>query len=277
MRFNYAFLFFCNMGMIDKQTEFLFAHLQDMADDAEKGIFRASGFFSPAELVHVRRWIASSGCTGAHVHGGYSNAERARVYFLPDYMTAEDTECITQTLSDYGYDDPTVILRIEGSGFRELTHRDFMGSVLSLGIERSVVGDIVADGKFAAYMFCDRTIAPFVCENLTKIANDAARVSEACLPGGNFGEREYREIRDTVASLRLDAVVASACNLSREGAKRAVTGGLCELNHEQTDSPDAEVSVGDVFSVRGYGKFRLASLGGENSRGRLRICIHKYV
>ena len=263
--------------MIDKQTEFLFAHLQDMADGAEKGIFRVSGFFSPAELVHVRRWIASSGNTCAHVHGGYSNAERARVYFLPEYMTAEDGADLSQTLSDYGYDDPTVILRIEGSGFRELSHRDFMGSVLSLGIERSVIGDIVADGRFAAYMFCDRAIAGFVCENLTKIANDAAHVIVTSLPEGQFGEREYREIRDTVASLRLDAVVASACNLSRESAKRAVTGGMCELNHEQTLSPDAEISVGDVFSVRGCGKFRLASLGGENARGRLRICIHKYV
>ncbi len=264
------------MGIKDKQTEFLFAHLQDMADSADKGIFRASVFFSPAELVHVRRWISSSGCKCAHLFGGYSDAERARVYFLPDYMTAEDGVSVSRTLSEYGYDDPTVILRIEGSGFRAFSHRDFMGSVLSLGIERSVIGDIVVDGEFSAYVFCDRTISAFVCENLTKIANDSARVSEAQLPEGSFGEREYTEIRDTVASLRLDAVVASACNLSREGAKRAVAGGTCELNYEQTLSPDREVSVGDVFSVRGYGKYRLASLGGENARGRLRICIHKY-
>ena len=265
------------MSINDKQTEFLQAHLQDMAEDADRGIFRVSGFFSPAELVHVRRWIAAGRHTCAHVFGGYANAERARVYFLPDYMTAEDGESISRILAGYGYEDPTVILRIEGSGFRALSHRDFMGSVLSLGIERSVVGDIVADGQFAAYIFCDRTIADFICENLTKIANDAARVREAPLPDGSFGEREYREIRDTVASLRLDAIVASACNLSRENAKKTVTGGLCELNHEQTVSPDAEVTVGDVFSVRGCGKYRLASLGGENARGRQRICIHKYV
>jgi RNA-binding protein YlmH len=262
-----------------KQTEFLFAHLEDLADDAEKGILRASEFYSPAELVLVRRWITSRGkreC--ARVWGGYGAADRARVYFLPDYMTAEqDGTSLPELLRSYGHDDPTAVLKISGSGFRVLSHRDYMGSVLSLGIERDVTGDIVVHGDSEAYLFCDRAIAPYITENLCKIANDAATVLEAPVPEGSFGEKQFREMRDTVASLRLDAIVASACNLSRENAKRAVTGGSCELNYEQTVSPDAEVEVGDVFSIRGYGKYTLASCGGENARGRLRIVIHKYV
>lgn len=266
------------MSESNKQTEFLFAHLEDLCEDAQKGIFRASEFYSPAELLHVRRWISSRGRGAiARVWGGYGDADRARVYFLPDYMTADGDAPISKTLSLYGHEDPTAVLRIEGSGFRVLSHRDYMGTVLSLGIERDTTGDIVVYGDHTAYLFCDRTIAPYITENLRKIANDAAAVTEAPLPGGSFGVKQYKEMRDTVASLRLDAVVASACSLSRENAKRAVSGGLCELNHEQVCSPDAEMEAGDVFSVRGYGKYKLASCGGENARGRLRICIHKYV
>ncbi len=266
------------MSASDKQTEFVFARLQDLRDEAEKGIFRASCFYSPAELVLVRRWIASSGaCACARVWGGYGEAERARVYFLPDYMQTEDDIPIPGLLCMFGHDDPTEVIRIDGSGFRALTHRDYMGTVLSLGIERDTIGDIVVHGDHTAYVFCDRAIAPYITDNLRKIANDAARAMPSPLPEGSFGEKKYKELRDTVASLRLDAVVAAACNLSRESAKRAVEEGACELNYEQTCSPDAALTAGDVFSVRGCGKFRLASCGGENARGRLRICIHKYV
>lgn len=266
------------MSELNKQTEFLFAHLEDLCEDAEKGIFRASEFYSPAELVQVRRWVSSRGRGScARVWGGYEDADRARVYFLPDYMMSDGEESVSEILSLYGHEDPTAVLRIEGSGFRVLSHRDYMGTVLSLGIERDTTGDIVVHGDHTAYLFCDRTIAPYIAENLRKIANDAATVTESPIPEGSFGVKQFKELRDTVASLRFDAVVASACNLSRENAKRTVTSGLCELNYEQIASPDAEIEVGDVFSVRGYGKYKFASCGGENVRGRLRICIYKYV
>ncbi len=266
------------MSISDKQTDFLYAHLDDMAGEASRGIFRASAFFTPAELVLVRRWISSrGGSVNARIWGGYADAERARVYFLPDYMTEGADALLPELLSCYGYDDPTVLLKISGSGFRKLSHRDFMGTVLSLGIERDVVGDIVADGDCAAYVFVDFAIADYVCENLKKISNDAARAVRSAFPDAGIGGKRYKELRDTVASLRIDAIVASACNLSRETAKKTVAGGLCELNYELAVSPDATLCAGDVFSVRGYGKYKLAALDGENARGRLRVVIHKYI
>ena len=264
------------MGTTDKQTEYLYAHLRDLREDADKGMLRASGFYTPGELVLVRRWIASAGCPRVLVYGGYEYAERARVYFLPEYMEYSQGESIAAQLADYGYDDPTVVLCIRASGFRSLSHRDFMGSVLSLGIERSTVGDIVCVSGDCAYLFCDRAISGYICDNLKKVANDAVIVQVSCVPEGRFGERQYTEIRDTVASLRMDAIVASACNISREAAKKTVTSGLCELNWETVDTPDAEVSAGDVFSIRGKGKYTLYRIDGENARGRLRIVIHKY-
>ena len=265
------------MGMTDKETEFLYAHLEDLFRDSEKGIFRASEFFTPRELVLVRRWITSRGLwDNCCIYGGYESAERARVYFLCDYMSSDAEASLPELLADYGYDDPTVILRIDGSGFRSLSHRDFMGSILSLGIERDVIGDIVVEGEERAYLFCDSAIAEFILENLKKVARDGVKVARAALPEGDFGQKRYREIRDTVASLRLDCVVASACNISRDLAKRTVTSGVCEVNYETVESPDRDVSAGGVFSITGYGKYKLASVGDLNARGRLRIVIHKY-
>lgn len=265
------------MGMTDKETEFLYAHLEDLFRDSEKGIFRVSEFFTPRELVLVRRWINSRGIgNNLRICGGYESAERARVYFLCDYMSCDGEVSVRELLADYGYEDPTVILRADGSGFRSLSHRDFMGSILSLGIERDVIGDIVVEGEDRAYIFCDCAIAEFISENLKKVARDGVKVARAALPEGDFGQKKYREIRDTVASLRLDCIVASACNMSRDLAKRTVTSGVCEVNYETVDSPDRDVSAGDVFSVRGYGKYKLVSVGELNARGRLRIIIHKY-
>ena len=249
-----------------------------MVSDACAGIFRASAFFTPHELVLVRRWLSSEGRgTQFRIYGGYEHAERARVYFLPDFMD-DDGECDAgELVCRYGYEDPTVAVRVRGSGFRRLTHRDYMGTVLSLGIERDSIGDIVVCSDHEAYVFCDRAISGYIVSSLTKIARDAAKAEIALVPEGRFGERQLEQKRDTVASLRLDAIVACAANMSRESAKSAVTTGLCELNYEQVTSPDAEVSVGDIFSIRGKGKFRLGSVDGENARGRLRIMLQKYI
>ena len=106
------------MSLIDKQTEFLYSHLEDLYQSAEHGAFRASEFLTPRELALVRRYLGARGMGGrAVIYGGYEYAERARVYFLCDYMQSDDMP-VSRLLSEYGYEDPTAILRIDGSGFR---------------------------------------------------------------------------------------------------------------------------------------------------------------
>ncbi len=266
------------MKLSDKELEFLYAHLTDLCRRAEAGALTVSPFYSPAELVHVKRWISRMGISDrAIIFGGYGNAERARVYFLPDYVVYDSSESIDRAIKEYGYSDPTVMLKITASGFRELSHRDFMGSVLSLGIERDVIGDIVCDGPYSAFIFCDDAIASYIKENLGKVANDSVKITECELPSDGFGERQFEEIRETVASCRFDGVIAAVCGLSREIAKKLVMSGACELNHESESAPDTELCAGDIFSIRGKGKFKFVSCDGENRRGRLRITVHKYI
>ncbi len=266
------------MNPSDKELEFLYARLTDLKNRAQTGVVSVSPFYSPTSLVHIRRWLSRSGIgERAVIFGGYENSERARVYFLPDYITKAENESVSRVIEEYGYTDPTVMLKVGASGFRSLTHRDFMGSVLALGIERDVVGDIVCEGDFAAYIFCDTAIAPYIKENLTKVANDTVKITEQSLPCGSFGARLYEEIHETVASCRFDAVVASVCNLSRDISKKLISGGMCELNYECICAPDTELCPSDIFSIRGRGKYKLSSCDGENRRGRLKITVHKYI
>lgn len=264
------------MNRDSKELDFLYARIDDMIADAQGGILRVSDFMSEAEIYRVSSYLRARKVR-YFVYGGYEGAVRCRVYFLPDFIDAEPGCDIPCVLADYGYEDETVCLKISGSGFRDLSHRDFMGSVLSLGVERRVVGDIVIYDSHTAYVFLDRTISAFVNENLKKVSRDGVKITFEGFGDGWTPEHKYEEIRDTVASLRIDSVVAAATRLSRENAKKTVESGLCEINYEICQKAERELCEGDVFSVRGYGKYKLGSIGSVNQRGRTRIEILKYV
>ena len=212
----------------------------------------------------------------AKEYGGYEGAERRRIYCLPEYM--EETR-VPEDLEEYGYSSEIVTLEIRGSGYRRLTHRDYLGSLLGLGLERSVAGDICLpeENGFLAYVWLDRSIAPFVCSELIKIASDTVKVREVTLPDGFAPIRRTAPLHDTVASPRLDAVVASLCSLSREQARVTVQSGLVELNYETEERGDRTVEAPALISVRGYGKFRVLSVSDLTKKGRIRLEAEKYL
>ena len=168
-------------------------------------------------------------------------------------------------------------ISVKGSGFVRLSHRDFMGSLLGMGIERSVIGDIVVTDTESAVVMCDSKIADFLINEWTEVGHDKVRCSRVT-PGEDFApERKYAPISDTVASARLDCIVAALCNLSRERARVCVVSGLCELNYECEERPDREVVPPALISVRGYGKFKVCSIGEQTKKGRFRLAAQKFV
>ena len=168
-------------------------------------------------------------------------------------------------------------VEIRGSGFRQLTHRDYLGSLLGLGLERDSLGDIALQDEHRAVVFCTRGMASFLCSNVEKIASDTVK----CLPytvDDTFTDgRKYRPISDTVASPRLDCVVAALTNLSREAAQTAVRSGLVEVEYETEERTDRMLTPPVTLSVRGHGKFILRSFDGETKKGRLRLRADQYV
>ena len=256
-----------------KEFDELFARLEDMKKRAVRGEIGISAFLSPRELYYAKAYLSRSGSAYLE-YGGYSDAERKKLYILPEYM--EEAESI-EALGEYGEDSGICIISAKGSGFCNLSHRDFMGSLLGLGIERSVIGDIAVTDENSAVVFCDTKIVDFLVNEWREVGHD--RIKCARIKEGDFSlpERRYAQINDTVASARLDCVVAALCNLARERARTCVVSELCELDYECETRPDREVSAPALITVRGYGKFRVLSIGGQTKKGRYRLEAQKFL
>ncbi len=260
--------------MENKQDELriLYARLDDLCRKADRGEATISDFLSPRELYFAESFLR--GKCAFFCFGGYADAERRRIYILPEYM---EGICDIAELADFGVDSKISVLYINGSGYEKLNHRSFMGAVLGLGLERAVIGDIVQSGENEAYVFCDSAIAAYILENLNEVGRDKVKVTPCqSFPESDIAKR-FISISDTVASPRLDCVVASLCSLSREKARVAVESATVELDYECVEKPDREVVPPAVISVRGYGKFKILSLADKTRKGRYRLSAQKYL
>ena len=202
-----------NMG---EDNILLFARLDDLCSYADGGELKSSCFLSPRDLHFSRAHLERIGKKERYIEwGGYVDAERKKIFVLPEYM--EDVTSYDE-LSRYGYNEDISAVKVQGSGYKKLSHRDFLGSVLGLGLKRDVVGDIIAK-EDGAVIICEAAVADFICETLTKVGSDTVKVSKIVLDESFSAERRFQRITDTVPSARLDAIVASVCSLSRTRAK----------------------------------------------------------
>ncbi len=236
-------------------------------------------FLSPREAHFAKELLVRKGVE-ARAFGGFAEAERTRLYLLPDYMAGgDDAVALPDLLRDFGMNTEILALKIVGSGYRSLSHRDFLGSILGLGLDRGVVGDILVDSEEnrSAVIFCDATIAEFIRTELSQVANDKVKISPIDFEDIEIPKREVAVIHDTVASPRLDSVIAALCGLSRERARETVVGGLVELNFESEDRPDRTVSAPTLISVRGVGRFRVIALSDRTKKGRIRLVAERYL
>jgi RNA-binding protein YlmH len=168
-------------------------------------------------------------------------------------------------------------LEIKGSGFRELHHKDYLGAVLNLGIERDAIGDLCVTDTHTAVLFCDRVMEKFLAESLTRVANDAVKLTRITLPHGFDGGRKFQQITDTVASPRADSVVAALANLSRERAQALFREKLVEIDYEIAEKTDQQLEAPCVIVIRGKGKFIIRSLCEQTKKGRIRLLADKYL
>lgn len=261
--------------MVNKEKELceLYARLDDICEVAARGEIGVSPFLTEAECARSEAYLGRRGVS-FFSFGGYSEAERKRLYILPDYIEGDGIEA----LLDYGYSSQIKTLLIRGSGYAKLSHRDFLGSLLSLGIERAVLGDIVIldDGQ-SAVTFCDERIAPFICSSLERVGGDKVRVSETEIDESELPKRSFAPMNVPISSTRLDCIVAALCDLSRERASELIIGGFVDLNFETEEKPDKKVTPPGVMSVRGFGKYRLVSADTRTKKGKYRLEAQKYL
>jgi len=195
-------------------------------------------------------------------NGGIPEAQRTVLAWVPDDYADEWIEW------------PFCCLRLSWRSSAGLSHRDVLGSLLSLGITRETIGDILVE-EDGAWLFVLETVAFAITDGLAKVGGAGVTV-EYSDPDAITFTQEYDEISGTVASLRLDAVVAMTLHLAREKAAALISGGLVRVNGRETEKPAKELSGGDILSIRGYGRFRVETPAGVSRKGRVRLTVSRY-
>ena len=246
-------------GALDKRMNELALRAQ------HTGRVCATRFLEPSTLVAVNAAASRAGVKVA-LWGGYEGAERCvAAFYAGDPPEAGDW--------------PVVALRLQWNAkFANPGHRDLLGAMMGLGIEREMTGDI-AMGTYrdapCAYLFALEEVADYIAANLDSAGRASLKVSVAT-ETPQLIPPEGESLRLTVQQQRLDAVLAAACRLSRSEAQRLIAAGLVKLNHVPQLRPDARLSEGDLISARGYGRVKVTAFQGESRRGRQVVQVFRY-
>ena len=256
-----------NIEKIAKTTEdkVLLAKVWDKINTGmRKNIPANTGFLSLGELDMTRYLFGQ--VEGLYAFGGYPDAERQMLVYLPDYLDE----------SALYHDSPLACLRATFYEGDTLSHRDFLGALMGAGIARETVGDICV-GKSSCDFFVTGEIAPYILQNFISAGRTKLRVEQIPLSDVSVPKPETKEIRDTLASLRLDSVIASGFRISRSLAAQYVSAGRTAINGLPCEKPDKAVEEGVKISVRGLGKILLKTVNGQTKKGRISVVIDRYI
>ncbi len=247
----------------EKELQQLKKRASELADKSYmQNIFTFTGFLSLAEQECLYRSMEEKHFRQFALWGGSEGCERQMARF--------------GSPEELGYEEDFPIVLIKISPLMEkfadaLTHRDFLGAVMNLGIDRSTVGDIFIEGK-QAWMYCTQRIAPYICENLQKVRHTSVR----CIQAGEDQlppVREAEEERLTVSGLRVDAVLARVFGLSRNQSLELFRAGKVYVDGRLCGNNSHALREGERVSARGYGRFQYLGSGGETKKGKLSITV----
>ena len=253
----------------DGEERTLLARTMDRMDQAQRrNVPAATSFLSPHESEGVSRLIAAAGHPAHLFYGGYAGAERRVCVFLPDWM--EDGMDFFQS------EGPIVALRAEWKSGESLTHRDFLGALMGMGITREKVGDLLVRPG-SCDMLLLREVADFLGQSMESAGRAKLRLTPIELSQVQLPEVQVKRIRDTVAALRLDAVAASGFSISRSKAADLISAGRVNLNWQECRKGDRTVGEGDVISCRGLGKCVVKEVGGTSKKGRIGLTLERYI
>lgn len=257
---------------IYKRLEGRFVHEENflkVLDQIERGIqtyqMVVTDFISPGMLAELEPLIKMERDFDCLAFGGFHDAERVRLIVFPDYMEV-DRE-----------DFEVVLLKSKFPlKFETLAHRDILGSLMSQGFRREKIGDLFVS-EDEIYIFVAEDIKDYISTNLERVRKVKVNFNAIALEDFIPPEKAFKEISGTVSSLRLDAVVAFATNVSRSKASNLIKGEMVKVNHRVLTQTTHEIQCGDLLSIRGFGRMRISDLGGKTKKDRLRLTVKKYI
>ncbi len=262
----------------EEEFRLLYAKIDDLAKAASRGVLAAGDFLTPREQYFAKNYIDRRYRDSFLFYGGYEGAVRRAPIAVPEYVSvmAEYNGGDLRLAAQDELSEHFAVLSVSGSGYKTLDHRDYMGSVLGLGLSRAVIGDILPIGEHRALLVVSEKIAPFLLEELVLIGHDKARTERTTLDFHTVFEQQFLDLSLTVSSMRADCIVAALTGASRDDAQTMIARGLVEVNFSPTEKPSLDLAANDTVSIRGFGRFVLGEIAGETKRGRLRLHARKY-
>jgi len=248
-----------NLARNDEEKR-LIARLIELVHKAVVGTFGQSDFLDLRQQELARAVAVNSPDIDWQLSGGYEEAERKRLIVYPEWCLVADAKIAYLQISHKDYKEQSI------------GHRDYLGALLNLGIKREKLGDIVVYNS-TAFLIADTDIADFINNQLTRVKHSNVWVQTINKEEFVFDPPILKTLNATLASLRLDAAVAAAYNLSRSDANSLIETGNVKLNQIDIYKSSTLVKVGDLISVRGRGRFRIDEIGGLSRKGRYHVQI----
>lgn len=259
----------------NNEDKLLLAKALDKLEEASRyNVPSSTKFLNEQERALLEAALKSyttSGTAGRFFWGGYENALRTVLIFLPDYLDPEDIS----TEQNKGI-DPLAYIRVEYPSQKSLSHRDFLGSLMGSGVARETIGDILV-GESTCDIIILEEILPYVMSNFDAVGRVKIKKSIIDSKSLIIPEQKFVEIKATLASMRLDSVVSTSFNISRANSGEYIASGRVLINHLECKKPDKMIGVSDIITVRGLGKIELHDIGPLTRKGRLSVIIKKYI
>lgn len=222
-------------------------------------------FLTPHEAQAVCEVLDRIADIGYLVSGGYEAAERKIIIIFPDY------------LEESMVDIPLALLEIRStSNFDQLDHRDYLGSIMGMGLKREKIGDLLIHGSICQCIL-HNNLKDYILFQLSKVGRTSVQVKELELCEIIPPKIEYKTIVGNVASLRLDAVLSLAFKMARGEAQNLIAKDRVSINWGSITKPSYEVDEDDVISVKGKGRVIVASIEGKTKSDRTVIKLYKHI
>lgn len=219
---------------------------------------KTTDFLNPFEIKNAIDILNSEQDLNYKITGGYKNAERQIIYIFPYYIEQETLE------------NNLRFIQIEGNfKFKSISHRDYLGALLNLGIKREKIGDIIIHDKFCQVIVSE-DICDFIIIHLEKVSRNKVKVKEITVKDIEESMQTFKEISFTVSSLRIDSIISGVYNISRNESLKLIKGEKIHLNYEKITSPSREVKKDSLISARGYGR-AIIQIGDLTKKGRIKI------
>ncbi|HEY8464522.1 MAG TPA: YlmH/Sll1252 family protein [Bacillota bacterium] len=241
------------------------AHIQELAERSLRDQKpQWTNFLEPPSLEAAEAVLRFVTGVRFNSYGGYPRSERRRLVIYPDYYIVETIE------------PELAFLEITPTPSLQLSHRDYLGALLALGVKREKIGDLLVDDSK-----CQAVVTPELADylriNLGEVGKAKVSVTLIEPERLNLPDRRIKEIRTTVASLRLDALAALGFGDSRTKMAREIKAERVKVNWKTVKAPDLELAPGAVISIRGRGRVEFQEITGTSKKGRVGVVLKRFI